>query len=129
MISFSAHTQLKIKNKMNSDLFNTTKKISYWRQMINNLSKSFVDPLKLELLKYPVLVHANDLNKRTNSIKKESRRIVKKILSPITKQQRLLLRLANSDSLKRLIKTKTRPLSQEDALVENLVKEHSINAA
>ncbi len=81
MISHSPHNNLQIKHKPGIiGRFSNISKIVYWREMIT-LCSGFVDPLKLELLKYPIFVHVNDLTQKEYQIKEKSQRIIQKILS------------------------------------------------
>ena len=80
MISYGPHSNFRLKNIGGGGRSNHISKIIHWRAMIKSLTW-FIDPLKLELLKYPVFVHVNDLTRKDYKIEKKSRRIMQKILS------------------------------------------------
>lgn len=107
MISYGPHANFRLKNVGGNNRSANKAKIIHWRGMIKSLTW-FIDPLKLELLKYPVFVHANDLTRKDYKIQKKSWRIMQKILSKPMKDKVFFEQLKNF-TIMTLIKRKFSP--------------------
>lgn len=127
MISYSPHTRLRIKEKMqhNNPRIDTIKKIAYWRKMIEMSLGGFVDPLKLELLRFPIILHSRELGKKDCQVRNKTNSIVNNILDKPSFTERLVSKFHFNRFSNKIYSLRKVNTPQQTSIIDELITGHA----